>query len=164
VSVAKGERSLYKTIEILERNCKALGLSINKAKSGIMIVKRSQRERHTDWNNRMGYPIVSNYKYLGVMMLDDGTLRQDLEKRKKTQLHMESKMWLIRNSNLNGMTRVQLWHTIFKSRWSYAHQLLCTVCPKFAERIKSTHYQGMLAIMGMKHKPAKDRLFEIALG
>ena len=39
VSAAEDEPKLYKTIEILERNCEQLGLKINKAKSGIMIIK-----------------------------------------------------------------------------------------------------------------------------
>ena len=101
-----------------------------------MIIKDSQRERHQGWNNRMGYPIVSEYKYLGVLMKDDLTLKADLEKRKKTKGNLRKKLWLIRNSNLEGTARVQLWHTLFKARWTYAHQLLTTVSKQFKDWIK----------------------------
>ena len=43
ISYVKGEAELRKCIDILERNCVDLGLSINKQKSGIMILRESQR-------------------------------------------------------------------------------------------------------------------------
>ena len=112
----------------------------------------------------MGYPIVSEYKYLGVMIKDDLSMRADLAKRKKTKLNLRRKLWLIRNSNLAGTARVQLWHTLFKSRWTYAHQLLSSVNKQFKDWLKQTHYEGLINLFNMRHKPAKDKLLERAYG
>ena len=80
---------------MLEKNCKELGLRINKAKSGIMILRESQRQKFSGWNNYMGYPIVKTYKYLGIRMQDDGKLGTDLAHRKEIKQSLKKKMWLI---------------------------------------------------------------------
>ena len=95
VSECKGELMLSLTINMLEKNCKELGLRINKAKSGIMILRESQRQKFSGWNNYMGYPIVKTYKYLGIRMQDDGKLGTDLAHRKEIKQSLKKKMWLI---------------------------------------------------------------------
>ena len=45
VSHCDGELALYQTITILEQNCKKLGLQINKAKSAILILRDTQKQK-----------------------------------------------------------------------------------------------------------------------
>ena len=82
VSQCDGELQLNWTINLLEKKCKELGLTINKKKSGIMILRESQRQKFKDWKSCKGYPVVKMYKYLGIRMKDDGKLDMDIEHRK----------------------------------------------------------------------------------
>ena len=44
-----GELRLTWTINLLEKHCRHLGLKINKAKSGIMLLRVSQRQKYPEW-------------------------------------------------------------------------------------------------------------------
>ena len=54
VSHCDGELALYQTITILEQNCKKLGLQINKAKSAILILRDTQKQKF-GWISYRGY-------------------------------------------------------------------------------------------------------------
>ena len=57
-----------------------------------------------------------------------------------------------------------LWHTLFKSRWSYGHQLLTTIDKKFREWIKSRYYEGIKTLFGIKQNPEKEAILRCGLG
>ena len=64
------------------------GIEINKIKSGIIQVRKDRRTPRPIARSYMGYPIVDEYKYLGVLI--DSSLSLQLEvvrkKRMETQL------------------------------------------------------------------------------
>ena len=101
------------------------------------------------------------YKYLGIRMRDDGSLSTDMEHRKQTKMNLKKKLWLIRSSNLGGTAKMQLWQTLFKAKWAYGHQVLSTICVKFKEWIKSCHYEGVKALMGINRNPNKQETLKV---
>ena len=81
VSVAKGKPELDRCIDIIENWSRSNGIDINKAKSGIMQVRKDRRTLPLLAPEIRGYPVVTSYKYLGVQV--DDCLKVDSELRKK---------------------------------------------------------------------------------
>ena len=88
----------------------------------------------------------------------------DLESRNKVKAGLKKKLWLIQSSELAGKACIMLWHTLFKSRWSYGHQLLTTIDKKFREWIKSRYYEGIKTLFGIKQNPEKEAILRCGLG
>ena len=82
----------------------------------------------------------------------------------KVKAGLKKKMWLIQSSELAGKARIMLWHTLFKSRWSYGHQLLTTIDKKFREWVKSCYYEGIKTMFNIKSNPRKEDMFDIGFG
>ena len=70
VAVPIGERLLARTIEATEAWAKANGMEINKDKSGIIMIRADRRTPKHKEAQIKGYPVVTEYKYLGVMIDD----------------------------------------------------------------------------------------------
>ena len=61
-----GRNQLYNVIKIIDKWSKLNGIKVNKNKSGIMILKNDIKEK----DNIDGYPIIKEYKYLGILIND----------------------------------------------------------------------------------------------
>jgi len=64
VFMCESKEHLLKAIEILEKWCVDNRIGVNKKKSGIIIIN----DDGSDSNNIRGYPVVLEYKYLGVLI------------------------------------------------------------------------------------------------
>ena len=71
-------------INIAERWSERNGIEINKAKSGIMQVRKDRRTPNPIPRSYRGYPLVDEYMYLGVTI--DNCLNLQLEVQKKRQI------------------------------------------------------------------------------
>ena len=104
-------------------------LEANAKKSGIMIVKGDSSELETDVNTyTIGgeiVPIVSQYKYLGVMFNEDWTWRHHLEyvcdKVVTLVSALEFRFW--RNRAVDVKTKVIAWKTIFRPIIEYGAEV-----------------------------------------
>ena len=83
VVIAKGEFQLQRIINLTQQWSERNGIEINKAKSGIIQVRKDRRTPRPIARSYMGYPIVDEYKYLGVLI--DSSLSLQLEVRRKKQ-------------------------------------------------------------------------------
>ena len=81
VIIAKGEMELDLAIDKIERWSTRNGIEVNKAKSGIIQVRKDRRTPNPLIQTRRGYPFVDEYKYLGVMI--DNALNMKAELRQK---------------------------------------------------------------------------------
>ena len=59
-----GRNQLNNVIKIIDKWSKLNGINVNKNKSGIMILKNDIKEK----DNIDGYPIIREYKYLGILI------------------------------------------------------------------------------------------------
>ena len=64
--LCEGRSQLINVIKIIDNWSKLNGINVNKLKSGIMIVNNYK----IDENNIEGYPIIKEYKYLGILIND----------------------------------------------------------------------------------------------
>ena len=78
VIVAKGEYLLDEAIRKIARWSRVNGIEINKQKSGILQIRKDRRTPLPLIRSRHGYPILENYKYLGVEIDDNLSLKQEL--------------------------------------------------------------------------------------
>ena len=88
-----GDRELNIALNITEKLCELKGMTINKKKSGIMVMLKSEEQ----WNEYRGYPRVMTYKYLGVIIdnqLDPDTTLKEATKR--IGVYVYRNRWLIK--------------------------------------------------------------------
>ena len=65
--MGKGEDQLKRAIEVVEKWTEDNKMKINRKKSGIIFYKRRKSKKNTNHNEEiMGFPRVSEYKYLGL--------------------------------------------------------------------------------------------------
>ena len=64
----KGKENLYRALDIVETWSENNGIEINRAKSGIMCIRKDARTPNPIETTLREYPIVNQYKYLGVMI------------------------------------------------------------------------------------------------
>ena len=71
-----------------------------------------------------GYPVVNQYKYLGVTI--DCTGKFEIMGQEKKQLFgkLEKKKWILSKSSLAGSARTQLWQSLFRTSWQYGLDVL----------------------------------------
>ena len=70
-----GRNQLYNVIKIIDKRSILNGIKINKNKSGIMILINDIKEK----DNIEGYPIIKEYKYLGILINDKMNIQIILE-------------------------------------------------------------------------------------
>ena len=72
---------LKKTLAITEEWCQTTGMEINKEKSAIMRIRKDRRTRGVEHGSGedtiMGFPVKTQYKYLGVMIEDTMEVNKD---------------------------------------------------------------------------------------
>ena len=61
-------KKLKQAITIITQWCERTKMALNKAKSGIMVVRVDNRTRPIKQKEISGIPIVTSYKYLGVQI------------------------------------------------------------------------------------------------
>ena len=66
VVICKGRSNLDRAMNIIENWSPLNGIAINKAKSGIMCIKADRRTPNPLSREYRDYPMVDQYKYLGV--------------------------------------------------------------------------------------------------
>ena len=118
--IAKGELQLQRIINITQNWSNRNGIEINKIKSGIIQVRKDRRTPRPIARSYMGYPIVDEYKYLGVLI--DSSLSLQLEvvrkKRMETQLLVQKRRMAY--MKLDQDARYHIWQALFKSRCWYS--------------------------------------------
>ena len=84
VIFTRGDFLFWKAVQILNKNCSELSLSINHDKSGVMVVRRDERQRYiTRIKNACGFPVVKSYKYLGIHLDAKGMHDVGKDEKKK---------------------------------------------------------------------------------
>jgi hypothetical protein len=84
-------------------------MKINKKKSGLLIMRADKRTPERLTGEYKGFPIVSQYKYLGIVIDNDLTLRAEtktMKQKEKNMKHLASLAWANR---LPGKLRFEAW-------------------------------------------------------
>lgn len=70
VLTTTGTLQTSQAISVIERWCLNAGISINKNKSAVMVVRQDRRTPDYHHSHVKGIPVVTHYKYLGVHIDD----------------------------------------------------------------------------------------------
>lgn len=82
VILAKGEDQLNEAIDKVENWSGINGIDVNRAKSGIMRMRKDGRTPDPIILTFRGYPLVKSYKYLGVTLDNSLNLKLELHRKK----------------------------------------------------------------------------------
>ena len=96
VAVCDGLFQLNQYLTKLEKLCEQYGFVVNKKKSAIMEVRKDHRQPGQGGVYHGGYPLVSNYKYLGLQV--DTCLKWEvlMTSKKDVLKSLKQKQWILR--------------------------------------------------------------------
>ena len=109
VIVAEGEFQLDQVIGITERWSERNGIEVNKAKSGIIQVRKDRRTPNPILRSFRGYPLVDQYKYLGVMIDNSLSLRMELQNKKQIERQLIVQKRRMAYMRLDQSARYHVW-------------------------------------------------------
>jgi hypothetical protein len=107
---------------------------------------------------------VKTYKYLGLEIDQDLQFKEELIRRKKIEADGKKKQWIFSNPKLSDQARYEVWQSLFKSKASYAAELLCFESKKFNQWMKGLNYRGMKKLLKMNPHEGMDTVLEAAIG
>ena len=137
---------------------------MNQDKSAIMQIVPSQRNKQLGGNRLFSIPKVSSYKYLGIEIDQDLKFTEELKRRKQIKKDLKKKQWIFMSAKLNDQARYEVWQSLFRSKASYAAEILCYESKPFNKWLKSYNYDGLRQLAKFKGKPNKEVLLKNAVG
>ena len=72
--LSRGKAQLTSALSVVEKWCVSNNMSLNKNKSGIMKLCLSLSKDSEIGTTIMGFPVVKEYKYLGIVFQDTGSV------------------------------------------------------------------------------------------
>ena len=83
-------------------------------------------------------------------------------------LEVEQKLrrthWLLKSNYLDGASKYHLFQSLFRSRFSYAQNILVEMDSKMKESIKKVWYRHLKVLLNIKEQVNREKLFQLCLG
>lgn len=112
----------------------------------------------------MGYPVTTNYKYLGLNVDNDISLRSELRAMKSREKQYDKVINMIWAHKLPGQLRYEAWATIVMPKLNYAKNLAAVFSPHIKREMKCLTYRSIKSLLAIKAKVNTDQLLEQVLG
>ncbi len=145
---------LNAAITALEMWCELNDIELNKLKSGIMIINDNKGLAK---DNIKGIPVVNKYKYLGVLLLDDLTVREHITAiRDKVDDYFVRYNWLNRKY-FTPKSLLEIINYFIKSRFLYGMSLFMDT-RRNLERLDSAIMKHIKSIFKLPFNSSHDRL------
>jgi hypothetical protein len=103
-------------------------------------------------------------KYLGIWLRDDLSLKTLLRKKKEEEKNQKKVDWILRDYKLSGHTRYQIFTSLFKSKVSYATNLIAIMDPKTVLWQRDNLYRQCKALLGIKQMVKRETVLDLCLG
>jgi hypothetical protein len=84
--------------------------------------------------------VVDCYKYLGLEIDSRLKFTEEIKKRKRLEKELKKKEWIFNHGKINQQCKYEVWQSLFKSKVSYAAEILCFESKEFLEWLKSFTY------------------------
>ena len=149
VSICYGEVQLNKFLTTLKVQCSKYLFEVNKKKSAIVEVRLNGRQTLRT-GEYMGYQFQENYKYLGVTFDSCINFKEELNIRKKKHKNLNKSLWLLQKKRLTGKAKLQVWHSLHRSKWSYACEVLMHASKDLRTWLKSKWYEASKSLLNIK--------------
>jgi uncharacterized protein (UPF0147 family) len=153
VFVCEDKEQLLKVIEKLEKWCKENKIEINKKKSGIFIINDDGK----DPNQINDFPVVLEYKYLGVLLdTKISPARHIFSIRKKIDTYFQRNGWL-HKKYFTPFSLIRIIDYFVKSRISYG--LCCFLDnPSAMKRLEDTLVRHLKSIFDLPKNTSHRRI------
>lgn len=126
ILLASTPEQLQEMIDKLVVYCSLWDLKVNMGKSGIMIFGGGRRSAREKWSlGEKEIAIVSDYKYLGIVLTPRLSMQKHLKERLKTSKVTISSVWknLLKNKDVNVDTKVKVFESCSRSVLCYGAQV-----------------------------------------
>ena len=118
--LCEGRSQLINVIKIIDNWSKLNGINVNKLKSGIMIVNNYK----IDENNIEGYPIIKEYKYLGILINDKMNIQNHIGSIDKKLKEYFERNYVLNKRYFSVKSIILLFGYFHKSRLLYGLPVL----------------------------------------
>ena len=151
--ICKNEKELDNVISIIESWTNTNKLLLNKKKSAIMTIGK----RKNKWVKYRGFPIVNQYRYLGILINYDmnpiGSIEEVL---KKLKVYISRNKWLIKKY-FRAKTLIEIAECFQHSRLTYG---ACVFLPdkKIIRKIKDSCNYFYMSTLGMRDELDEDTI------
>ena len=163
VGVCHGEVELNKFLTVLKQQCTERLFEVNKKKSAIVEVRLDGRQSSRT-GEYLGYPFQESYKYLGVVFDSCLNFKEELSIRQSKFKQLNRQLWPLKQHSISGKAKLQVWHSLHRSKWSYAAEVLMGANEKFRKWLKSKWYDAARTLLGIKSLVETNKLFQTSLG
>lgn len=102
-------------------------IEINVNKSAVLELRVDARTPRTLAQSYRNIPILKEYKYLGLVITDDLKFKENIETQKEREKNLGKISWILSNKKLDGLTRWHTFQALFRSKVSYAANLIVAI-------------------------------------
>lgn len=143
-------------------------IEVNKSKSAIIQVRVDKRTPGYNLGDFHSIKYSTSYRYLGVRISDDLNIEENLDGMAQHERNLNRIKWIIEQENrqLDGAPKYHLFQGLFRSKVSYAINLMTSMDKQSLKWLEGYWYRSLKLLTGFKYheKINKDRLFQICLG
>ena len=104
------------------------------------------------------------FKYLGIEIDQDLKFSKEIQNRKDKLKELEKKNWIIQSKRLSDTSRIEAWNCLFKSKISYASEVLCYKSKALVKWLKSFHYNSLRKLLCIRSSVDQEKLFKRSYG
>ena len=105
-----------------------------------MEIVRSQRQKQLTGNSFYGIPVHKEFTYLGTIIDQCLKFQTELSTRKSKAKDLKKAEWILQNPKLSDQSKLETWGSMFKSKISYANEVLCYHSKNLTDWISSFYF------------------------
>ena len=111
-----------------------------------------------------GYPILTEYKYLGLKIDDCLKFDVELSKKKLDELKLKKISYILTNGKLDIANRYAVWHSLFKSKVWYQVVLLSSISEAIRTWANGYIYRSLKQLLNLQGNPNAETVLGIIFG
>ena len=141
---------------------KPFNMKMNKNKSRVLVLRRDRRTRRKPYKDVLGIPVVSEARYLGVLMDDCLNFEADLQRRRDLKEQCFGQLAAVVKQQADRTTRNQVLVSLAKARSQYLGPVVCGVSADCLKRTVQEEAQLVKQVHGLPGKVANERAIAAA--
>ena len=147
------KKNLLQVIANLKSLSIEYNLIINYKKSGIFFCKQRKINIETYEN----FPVIKEYKYLGILINNKGNLKNHLKDLKLRTIYLKNSIMKIKE-NLSLRNKYLLWCVYIRSLYMYTAPIISTQCKSTIQEFKKNWRMGFKNILSLPKNTSNEVL------
>ena len=161
---AKDRKELDASFKAIEDWSARYGIHMNCAKSGVMAVRVDRRTPMLPVEKVRGVPVVSQYKYLGLVLDDCGDLKPLNQTLKATLRSYKQQVSMSWAHKFPAKLKLLAWASLLRSKVLYGLFCVAGKSRPVAATVRTFLYSSVKHLLGIRSRPKADTLFQAAFG